>query len=96
MSDTNDSRPEATTTADTYGRHEPGDPSKAEQAVAVTGRPPDTPQRGVDEPAVPNSTFAERSKARRAGAKAVDADDEKAENKAVSGSQTTTKRRARK
>lgn len=74
-----DDRPEATTHGDQYHRHEP-DPSKWEEKEAVTGRPNDTPLRGEDKPAVPNSTLAERAKART---KQVEKDQEQVENKAV-------------
>lgn len=46
---------------------------KPDEVEAVTGRPPDTPER--------NSSFGSRAKARTGGAKAVEPDD--AENKAV-------------
>ncbi len=49
---------EATTHAETFGRHGKPDPSKWDEADAVTGRPADKP------PA--NSTLAERAAARKA------------------------------
>lgn len=77
-----DEREPATTHADLYHRHEVDD-SSWEEAEAVTSRTPDTPQRGTDTPAVPNSTFAERAKAANTTTtKAVDSVD--AEDKAVS------------
>lgn len=83
-------RQEATSHADTYHRHD-DPPAGAEEQKAVTGRPPDTPQRGTDKPAVPNSTFAERAKARtsQADTKQVTADE--AENKAVAPSTSRKK-----
>lgn len=72
--------PEAKTHADTYHRHD--SPPQGDEQEAVTGRANDTPLRGEDKPAVPNSTFAERAKAAKPTAKKVDADD--TQNKAVS------------
>lgn len=73
-------REEATTTGETYHRHD--DPvTGAEEQKAVTDRPNDTPLRDTDKPAVPNSTFGDRQKTRTASAKAVQPED--AENKAV-------------
>lgn len=80
-------REEATKTAETFHRHD--DPvTGAEEQPAVTDRPNDTPMRGTDKPAVPNSTFGERQTA-RAGSKAVESD--QAENKAVSSRSTSKK-----
>lgn len=67
---------EATEFAETLHRHDP-DPSKWEQAEAVTGRPSDI----FD----PNSTLASRAKS-RAGEKKVGEDD--AEDKAVTSAAT--------
>lgn len=64
-------------------RHGDPDPSKWQQAEAVTGRPND-----LVEGEVHNSTFASRRK-RRAPAKQVAA--VQAEDKAVSGPRTSTK-----
>lgn len=52
-----------------------------DEQVAVTGRPQDTPS--------PNTTFADRAKARQPKKKAVQGDE--AENKAVSSSRTARK-----
>lgn len=52
-------------------------------AQAVTGRPNDLAVE-EREPALPNSTFAERARARRAATKAVE--EKAAENKAVKSS----------
>jgi hypothetical protein len=65
------------------------DPSKWDEQQAVTGRPNDTPLQETD-PALPNSTFAERAKAaKKAEAKAVDRDT--AENKAVRSGRASKK-----
>jgi hypothetical protein len=72
-------RPEATETADLYHRHE-ADPSKWEEAPAVTGRPADVPS--------PNTTLADRAKARKGGAKKVDKDAEGVEDKAVKAAES--------
>jgi hypothetical protein len=79
---------EATTHLDQYHRHEQSD-ENWEEADAVTGRENDTPLRGDDKYAVPNSTMAERAKARKPAAKQV----EKAagENKAVAPKQVAKK-----
>lgn len=82
---------EATTHTDLYQRHGDADPSNWDEQTAVTARPNDTPLRGVDKPAVPNSSFADRAKARAAGSKAVDSAD--AENKAVKPAQRARKGR---
>ena len=42
---------------------------------------------------LPNTTFAERAAARRSKKKAVQADDEQAENRAVSASRSSRKRK---
>lgn len=69
---------ESTNHADTFGRHGDPDPTKWDEAEAVTGR-----ERG---PAPDNSTFNSRSKmVRRSENKAVTA----AENKATAGSDPT-------
>lgn len=91
MSDQTGEREPATSTADTYHRHGDPDPSQWQEAEAVTDRPPDTPQRGEDSYAVPNSTFADRAKA---AAKAVASGD--AEDKAVSSASTKTRSRSSK
>lgn len=62
---------EATTHADTYHRHGDLDPSKWDEAVAVTGREAD--------PVPQNSTFADRAKA-RGGNKAVQPSDAEAKS----------------
>ena len=51
-------------------RHGDPDPSEWDEAQAVTGRENDTPLRGEDTPAVPNSTLASRAK-ERAGSETV-------------------------
>ena len=73
-----DNNTEATTHADLYHRHGEADSSKWVEADAVTGRDNDTPLRGEDTPAVPNSSFAERRQVTSA------------ENKAVQGAATKT------
>jgi hypothetical protein len=78
---------EATTHADLYHRHGTADPSQWDEAPTVTDRPNDTPLRGEDKPAVPNSTFGERAKAT---AKQVDS--AVAEDKAVGSSETKSGR----
>lgn len=75
-------RDEATSHGDQYGRHK-ADPSNWDEQEAVTGRPNDTPLRGEDKPAVPNSTLAERAKARKASTKQVDKSEETVEDKQV-------------
>lgn len=55
---------EATALAETFHRHGEPDPSKWQEAEAVTDRPNDTPLRGDDVYAVPNTTMADRRKAR--------------------------------
>lgn len=62
---------EATTPADTLHRHGDPDPSEWQEAEAVTGRPNDE--------ASPNSTMADRAKAR----KQVDKDSDVVEDKAI-------------
>ena len=70
-------------------RHGDPDPSEWDEAQAVTGRDNDTPLRGEDTYAVPNTTFAERSKAKQsAETKAV----QTAENKGVRAKRATRKR----
>lgn len=88
--------PEATEHTDTYHRHGDPDPSKWDEGESVTDRPNDTPLRGVDEPAVPNSTLASRAKARKVGAKQVDKDEDAVENKAVTSAAKKTPAKARK
>lgn len=73
--------PEATTKAETYHRHGGPDPSKWDEQPTVTDRPNDTPMRGEETYAVPNSTFGSRAKSSGTSAKAVESDE--AENKAV-------------
>jgi hypothetical protein len=68
-----ESRDPAESFADTLHRHDV-DSSEWQEAEAVTGRPVDK--------AGPNSTLAERAKA-RAGEKRVNKDDDEVENKAV-------------
>lgn len=64
------------------------------EAVAITGRPNDTPIREPeDAPLGGNSNFASRAKARGAGRKAVDSDDVEVEDKSVGSSRTSTKRK---
>lgn len=63
----------------------------ANDAVAVTGRPNDLPIE-EPEPALPNTTFAERARRQKPGAKRVDSDS--AENKALSSSEATKKAKA--
>lgn len=77
---------EATEFADTLHRHGDPDPKQWDGQAAVTGRKPDTPQRGVDKPAVANSTLAERAQARLSASKRVDRED--VEDKAVSKATT--------
>jgi hypothetical protein len=62
---------EATKFAETLHRHE-GDPSQWEEADVKTDRTNDTPLRGEDAPAVPNSTLAERAKSVKQVDKASD------------------------
>jgi hypothetical protein len=83
-----DQRGPATELADTFHRHGEPDPSKWDEQEAVTGRPNDTPLRGEDEPAVPNSTLAERAGARQRSEKRVDAETKDTENKAVTSALT--------
>lgn len=83
-------RVEATTSAETYHRHD--EPvSGADEQKAVTGRPNDTPLRGTDKPAVPNSTFASRAQSRPAQQEAKAVQPEDAENKAVDSRRTAKK-----
>jgi hypothetical protein len=66
------------------------DTSGWEERKAVTDRPNDTPLTGDIKPAVPNTTFSERSKAAsKSTAKAVESD--QTENKAVGASKTSRK-----
>lgn len=72
-------RPEANTSAETYERHGKPDPSKWQEAEAVTDRPNDLVAGQVT-----NSTMADRAKARaKAKPEAKVVDDDAAENKAV-------------
>lgn len=81
---------EATTHADLYHRHQQSS-DNWEEAEAVTGRENDTPLRGEDTFAVPNTTLADRAKARsKTDAKQVSEDD--TEDKAVASSQTKARR----
>jgi hypothetical protein len=73
---------EATTHLDQYHRHEQSD-ENWEEADAKTGRENDTPLRGEDKPAVPNSTMAERAKLRGGKADAKQVEKATAEDKAV-------------
>lgn len=81
---------EATEHADLYHRHGEADPEGWEEQEAVTGRENDTPLRGEDTPAVPNSTLASRAKARGSFKRVDDA-----ENKAVAPAEATDKAPAR-
>lgn len=78
---------EATEPADQYHRHEP-DPSKWDEAVAVTGRPNDIPLSEPDDDlpeVLRNSTLAARAEAnKRRSKKVVD----ESENKAVQAAET--------
>lgn len=74
------------------GLHRHDNPPQGEEQEAVTGRPNDTPLRGEETHAVPNSTLAERAKARtKAATKQVDAG--QTEDKAVASSQTKSRTR---
>ena len=71
------------------GLHRHGEPdvTKWDEAASVTGRDNDTPLRGDDTWAVPNSTFAQRAK--RPAAKAV----HEAEDKSVKRAAKKTTRK---
>ena len=79
--------PEATNAAETLHRHGT-DAGEWDDQPTVTERPNDTPLRGEDTPAVPNSTFGTRAKS---ATTAVESDD--AENKAVGRRRAGTKRK---
>lgn len=83
---------EATTHADLYHRHG-SDPGDWEEQPTVTGRPNDTPLRGEDKPAVPNSTFGQRAKSQAANEKAVAPDD--TENKSVQRRRSSSRKTAK-
>lgn len=74
---------EATSHAETYHRHGDPDPSKWEEAQAVTDRPNDLEPGST----VHNSTLAERAKANKAKPAAKVVDEDAAENKAVQSSE---------
>lgn len=69
------------------------DTTKWEEKEAVTDRPNDIPLRGVDTPALPNSTLSDRAKARSKSEKRIEGDS--AENKAVTtAAKKTTRKRS--
>lgn len=74
-------RDEATKLDQTFHRHEQRT-ENWEEAEPKTDRPNDTPLRGEDKPAVPNSTLASRAKARQ-GSKKVSKDTAEVEDKKV-------------